>query len=415
MALLMSIKRNVNVSPGAGTPAIYHASQGDKGTRIILGLLADNADYTIPDGTTAIIRGTRGDGTIFEEITAEVATTEIKFNLTEDMTSVPGPVECEAVMSSGSANVLGTANFIIDVEQSSIGDAPAETTDATWNWILNKLSTEQVATLGDDVIGAITTNAEDIDTLEHSVASAVNGTPVAVSLAALMTDTTKIYLYTGSEDGYTAGNWYYYDGSAWVSGGVYGTNTTGAIEIESNTDLDDLKTSGIYYSLNSTTTATILNRPTLNGSAYTGSGFVLQVFTHAPSGKIQVFTRGGNGISRQWVRAMTTGGWSNWTQLAVNDECMKITVPETALSSGDNLNNYYTPGQYRCTTNAAAATLTNCPTSIGFILDVRYNRTASYVLQTITDWIGSNVYMRYGASDGSSWGSWYQYAGTEIT
>lgn len=47
------------------------------------------------------------------------------------------------------------------------------------------------------------------------------GSPLVASTAAAMVDTTKVYVYTGSETGYTAGNWYYYDGSAWVSGGVY--------------------------------------------------------------------------------------------------------------------------------------------------------------------------------------------------
>lgn len=47
------------------------------------------------------------------------------------------------------------------------------------------------------------------------------GYPFVASLAADMTDTTKIYVYVGSEAGYVNGNWYYYDGAAWVSGGVY--------------------------------------------------------------------------------------------------------------------------------------------------------------------------------------------------
>lgn len=47
------------------------------------------------------------------------------------------------------------------------------------------------------------------------------GAPLSASTAAAMIDTSKIYVYTGSESGYTAGNWYYYDGSTWVSGGVY--------------------------------------------------------------------------------------------------------------------------------------------------------------------------------------------------
>ena len=47
------------------------------------------------------------------------------------------------------------------------------------------------------------------------------GSPLVAATAAAMTDTTKVYVYTGSETGYTNGNWYYYDGSAWTSGGVY--------------------------------------------------------------------------------------------------------------------------------------------------------------------------------------------------
>lgn len=47
------------------------------------------------------------------------------------------------------------------------------------------------------------------------------GSPLVASTAAEMTDTNKIYVYVGDETGYTSGNWYYYDGTAWVSGGVY--------------------------------------------------------------------------------------------------------------------------------------------------------------------------------------------------
>lgn len=47
------------------------------------------------------------------------------------------------------------------------------------------------------------------------------GSPLVAATAAAMTDTSKIYVYTGSESGYTNGNWYYYNGSAWTSGGVY--------------------------------------------------------------------------------------------------------------------------------------------------------------------------------------------------
>lgn len=60
------------------------------------------------------------------------------------------------------------------------------------------------------------------------------GHPVQAATAAAMTDTTKVYVYTGSESGYDFGDWYYYDGSSWVDGGVYNsvafdTDTTLAV------------------------------------------------------------------------------------------------------------------------------------------------------------------------------------------
>lgn len=141
MAQLMSIKRNLEVCPGnVSVPAIYHVSQGDKGTRIILGLMNNNENYTIPSGTTATIRGHRADGTLFTEITADVETTEIKFNLTEEMTEIPGKTECEAVMTDGGSNTTATTNFVIDVERSpaSVGNI-VPGTNAADTWLLNAL------------------------------------------------------------------------------------------------------------------------------------------------------------------------------------------------------------------------------------------------------------------------------------
>lgn len=55
-----------------------------------------------------------------------------------------------------------------------------------------------------------------IDHLESLV-----GSPLVASTVAEMTDEDKVYVYTGSETGYQSGNWYYYNGTSWVSGGVY--------------------------------------------------------------------------------------------------------------------------------------------------------------------------------------------------
>ena len=47
------------------------------------------------------------------------------------------------------------------------------------------------------------------------------GAPYIATTVAGMTDKTRVYVYQGSESGYTSGNWYYWNGSAWTSGGIY--------------------------------------------------------------------------------------------------------------------------------------------------------------------------------------------------
>ena len=66
----------------------------------------------------------------------------------------------------------------------------------------------------------IENTVEDLSDTIARIQAAV-GSPLVASTAAEMTDTDKVYVYVGSETGYTAGNWYYYDGAAWQSGGVY--------------------------------------------------------------------------------------------------------------------------------------------------------------------------------------------------
>ena len=52
-------------------------------------------------------------------------------------------------------------------------------------------------------------------------AKANYGSPLVASTASAMTDTTRVYVYTGNEEGYTNGNWYYYEEGEWKSGGAY--------------------------------------------------------------------------------------------------------------------------------------------------------------------------------------------------
>lgn len=61
-----------------------------------------------------------------------------------------------------------------------------------------------------------------IETAKTQIANMV-GTPNKSSTKANMVDPSKIYIYTGSEQGMTFGDWYYFDDVQldWVDGGVY--------------------------------------------------------------------------------------------------------------------------------------------------------------------------------------------------
>lgn len=71
--------------------------------------------------------------------------------------------------------------------------------------------------------GGLTTFAQKLTDKLRSIFATKSeiGTPLVAAEAADMTDTTKIYVYTGDETDYASGDWYYYDGSAWQDGGVY--------------------------------------------------------------------------------------------------------------------------------------------------------------------------------------------------
>lgn len=56
---------------------------------------------------------------------------------------------------------------------------------------------------------------ENINAINTKVNSAVSSNPIAVNSKDLMIDTSKIYVLT------TDGYWYYYNGTAWIQGGLY--------------------------------------------------------------------------------------------------------------------------------------------------------------------------------------------------
>ena len=53
------------------------------------------------------------------------------------------------------------------------------------------------------------------------------GSPLAAFTLSAMTEQNRVYVYTGVEQGMVYGDWYYYDGSGWIDGGVYNATAEG--------------------------------------------------------------------------------------------------------------------------------------------------------------------------------------------
>ena len=78
---------------------------------------------------------------------------------------------------------------------------------------------------GEDTPETIASNAEKIAALQTLVNAITSGRPIPVDLKSKMTDTSAIYLYTGTETGEQHNYWYYHDGTSWVPGSEYGGMT----------------------------------------------------------------------------------------------------------------------------------------------------------------------------------------------
>ena len=124
-----------------------------------------------------------------------------------------------------------------DLSQIRIDNTTYDIKDATArSSIASEITARQNAdTSLSNQISSEVTARQNADTSLSNQISALQGavgSPLKASTVSAMADTTKIYVYTGSESGYTNGNWYYYNGSAWVSGGVYNS-----VAVETDTTL----------------------------------------------------------------------------------------------------------------------------------------------------------------------------------
>ena len=135
------ITEMLDVSPG-GIPPIIHLSQYDKLTRtIVFNLIDDTGTYAIPSGAIATVRGTKPDKTGFE-YEGIISGNTVTVNVQDQMTVCAGRIPCEIRISGFDGSVLGTANFLLDIEPAALLD---NTTISETELPLIEQATEAVA------------------------------------------------------------------------------------------------------------------------------------------------------------------------------------------------------------------------------------------------------------------------------
>lgn len=132
---------------------------------------------------------------------------------------------------------------------------------------------------------------------------------LTASTAAAMVDKSQVYVYVGNENGYTFGDWYFWGGSAWVSGGVYNAVALpnevvlATYAVPNNTDLDTVKTNSmralrgdfVYQNAPSTLSPVV--------------GYMLTFKYQGVDNYIQIiFSRAG----RIFTRFYANNAWSAW-------------------------------------------------------------------------------------------------------
>ena len=199
---IQTVTLNVNAQPSAEDRAFLYLSQNENGRDLRFRVLGDD----LPSGCTATLSGVKPDGNVW----SKAGTVTNNFVVVEEdiqMTAVAGRWDAQLDIVNGSKNIV-TALIRITVEAAAVeaGAVPSDT----------------------QLEGYVEQCKQYAETAKNEA----YGSPLTAATAAAMTDQSRVYVYTGSETGYTAGHWYYYNGTSWTDGGVYN-----AVAVDTDTTL----------------------------------------------------------------------------------------------------------------------------------------------------------------------------------
>ena len=200
---IQTVTINVEAQPTADRIQTFLVlSQNENGRQIRFRVLGDE----LPAGCTATLSGEKPDGNVWSKA-GTVSDNFVTVDEDIQMTAVAGRWDAQLDIVHGLENIV-TAPIRITIEPASV-DAGAVPSDTQLEGYVEQCK-QYAETAKDEAYGS----------------------PLTAATAAAMTDQRRVYVYTGSESGYTSGHWYYYDGSAWTDGGVYN-----AVAVDTDTTL----------------------------------------------------------------------------------------------------------------------------------------------------------------------------------
>ena len=179
--------------------------------------------------------------------------------------------------------------------------------------------------------------------------------------------------------------------------------------VDFGNDLDNWTRTGMYNTTSETT-----NVPVGDGwgTVFVVSGILdsertMQIYYAWNFEKGKVFSR-----ARDW-----DGSWTPWR--AFSTQAITYGTDRIVISENEDLNNYLEVGCYKCTQNDIAATLSNCPVTTAFTMDILPGTGSHSKIDDLTQWqyliqrittMGGGEYYRTINSDATtgaiSYGTW---------
>ena len=250
----------LDLVPG-GLPPVAHVSQGDTGARKLVFRIMENGQLVYTRGLNAIVKGKKPDGAYFSYECDTGYDYQIIRGCTAQMTAAPGQTECELQLTTPTG-ILGTLNFILDVEADPTATATASASEMTQFQALANQANQYAVNAASSATSA-SNSASAAAQSAQSVANAYRYNPVTTA----------------------------------------------------NTDLDDYNTTGFYYFSSSYTpahtpddSASGLLLVSALGPNFTTNDYLKQIwFRQGPGKSWQMWTR---------IKGGTSGSttWGDWYQ-----------------------------------------------------------------------------------------------------